>query len=176
MKWEVSWISCLPNYRTKRLKRERKGTAKLAVSQAGHVRKKWKLPPLDCCSNLERDSTFAREGLCQCHPLLHTLTEQVVKVDRTETVSGDAYMDTCPRPPCTHSYAHMHWCGISTCWIWPFVLPEWVWPDREVEQDEGAEGFNLNLIKRARLVISYGNICCTGTMTLFQWQMGTSIK
>lgn len=40
------------------------------------------------CSNLGRDSTFAGEGLCRCHPLLHALTEQVVKVDRAETVSG----------------------------------------------------------------------------------------
>lgn len=57
-----------------------------------------KIAALRHCSNLGRDSTFAGEGLSQCHPLLHTLTEQVVKVDRTKTVSGDAYTDTCLCP------------------------------------------------------------------------------
>lgn len=66
------------------------------------------------CSNLGRDSTFAGEGLSRCHPPLHTLTEQVVKVDHGETDSTDVYTDTCPRPPRTHSYAHTHRCGIST--------------------------------------------------------------
>lgn len=72
-------------------------------------------------------------------------------------------------PPCTDANVHTCWSGISTRWIWPFVLQQWVWLDREGEQDEGAEGFNLNLIKRAQLLISFRNICCSGTMT--QWEL-----
>lgn len=47
-----------------------------------------------------------------------------------------------------------------------FVLQKRTVTAQGAEQDEGAEGVNFNLIKLVWLLISYGNICYGGTMTL----------
>lgn len=103
VKWEVSWISSLLNYRPKCVKTEGKGQlnwqlAKLDMFGKNENERLWTL-----CYKLGRDSTFFFWYSFFVSSPLYTLTEQVVKVIQSETYSRDTDIHMCPLHTCIHT-------------------------------------------------------------------------
>lgn len=94
-------------------------------------------------------------------PPLHSPTEQVVKVIQHNTQETKKY--TCDLPPHTHTHRY----GTSSYNTRPLCASKRSVSAQGSAQDEGAEGVNFNLIKWVGLLISYGDICCSQTMTLW---------